>query len=65
MCSVRAEKEAKRDEKACIRQLERSKRQAEKEKKRTERQLHKEKLKAVSLNVELYSQHSPWPDLLV
>ncbi|KAK4796326.1 hypothetical protein SAY86_028652 [Trapa natans] len=40
------EKEAKQDEKACIKQMERSKRKAEKEKKRMELQLQKEKLKA-------------------
>ena len=44
----RAEKEAKREEKLLIKQLEKDKREAEKEKKRLEREVLKEKLQSVS-----------------
>lgn len=44
----RAEKEAKREEKLLIKEVERIKREAEKEKKRMERELQKEKGQTVS-----------------
>lgn len=44
----RGEKEAKREEKLLIKQLEKDKREAEKEKKKLERELLKEKCQSVS-----------------
>lgn len=46
--TFRAEKDAKREEKLLIKQLERDKREAEKEKKRLEKEILKEKLQSVS-----------------
>lgn len=54
MC--RAEKEAKRDEKALMKQLERQKREEEKEKKRMERELQKEKMRNVII-LQLFPPH--------
>jgi Flp pilus assembly protein TadB len=50
----RAEKEAKREEKLLIKEIERNKREAEKEKKRMERELQKEKGQTVSVALFLW-----------
>lgn len=47
-------KEAKREEKLMVKQLERSQREAEKEKKRIDREQQKEKLQNVSMCINFF-----------